>query len=400
MSDRSIRNLAHLTRTASSARTLNLHDIWQKHAQSDAHRSDPFFRSSVLNRSIILKHRLRRNERELCPYARTIATKIILPIDHTDLQVGGQYFFVGQIGYEKILKEVASQRGVVDERDEKLLDILHNLPSLDPFLMRERLRRDGYSPARCYFDLSEADTALIYDFLRKEIQPLIGASFDDLDVAINHKSARFADKILHNANDAEMEPLRLSLGMSRPEFDEGVFCWKGFIYYKWALNQVLPKVRPVSDQIASVRTSDILDGDRKAYVLGIRQTLQRAIAEACHTVRGTLKVYDDAFNDLTCNGQPKAFREFLLQAPGMFYALGERLGAVHHIVSFWRFRFPKDEEPKVNTEELIDILLDFETSLGLSRAQVALGLMDSPDQLAAKTKADNERKYAAKVQAA
>ena len=368
MPDRSIRSLVHLKRSASTARALNLHDIWQRHAHSEQHRVDPFFRSSVLNRSIILKHRLRRNERELCPFTRSIATKVIVPLDHTDLQVGGQYFFVGQTGYEQILEDVAAQRGQVDERDERLLGILHTLPSLDPFLMRERLRQDGFAPARCYFDLSEADTVRIYDFLRGEIEPLIGASFGDVE-AINHKSAKFADKILHNANDAEMEPLRLSLGMSRAEFDEGLFCWKGFIYYKWVLNQLLPSVRPVAEEIADVRTTDILDGDRKAYVTGIRQGLQRAIAEACRTVNGTLNVYDKAFDDLTNNGQPKAFRDFLVRAPGMFYALGERLGAVQHIVSFWRFRFPTGYEPKVTTEELIDIFLDFEASLGLTRRQ-------------------------------
>ncbi len=167
-----------------------------------------------------------------------------------------------------------------------------------------------------------------------------------------------------------MEPLRLSLGMSKPEFDEGVFCWKGFIYYKWSLDQVLPDVPAVADEIAAARSADVLSGDRMIYVTRARRDLQKAIGDACRTVNATLNVYDRAFNDLARNGQPRAFREFLLQAPAMFYALGERLGAVQHIISFWRFRFPADQRSKVSADELIDILMDFEASLALSPAQV------------------------------
>ena len=371
MSSSSLRSLVRLTRNASTARTLNLHDIWKRRGHTESHRSAPFFRSGLLNRSIILKHRLRRNEREHGVQMRSVATKVILPIDHSDLGVGGQYFFIGQAGYAEILKHVTNQRGQIDERDKRMLEILDTLPSLDPFLMRERLKEDGFSPAQCYFDLSEADTKRIYDFLRTEIEPLIGASFGDLDVAIDHKTAKFAQKILNNADDEDLEPLRLSMGMSRSEFDEGLFCWKGFIYYKWALNQVLPNVRPVADEIATVRTSDALVGDRALYVTRVRADLQKAIADACRTVNASLNLYDRAFRDLAHNGQPQAFREFLLEAPAMFYALGERMGAVQHIVSFWRFRFPSGRAAKVASDELADLLMDFEASLGFAPTQVS-----------------------------
>ena len=372
MADRTVRSLADLKITASTARTLNLHAVERRHGRSAEYLAKPLFRSPVLNRSIILKHRLRRNEQELCPGVRRIATKVILPLDQGDLNLGGRFFFIGQLGYEEVLREVASFRGEIIERDAQLLAIMDTLPSLDPFLMRERLKQDGYVPARCYLDLSEADAERMYNFLRAEVEPLIGASFGDLDVAINHKSAKFADKILNNANDSDMEPLRMTLNMSRPQFEEGVFCWKGFIYYKWALKSLLPEVGPVADQIASVKTADTMDRESRTYVTSARMGLQAAIGEACRTANGALDVYDRAFRDLTLNGQPRAFREFLLKAPGMFYTLGERLGAVQHIVSFWRYRFPDGQKPQVNTDELIDILMDFEASLGIAGGQEGL----------------------------
>ena len=45
----------------------------------------------------------------------------------------------------------------VGGRDDRMLQVLDGLPSLDPFLMRERLKKEGFAPARCYFDLTDAD---------------------------------------------------------------------------------------------------------------------------------------------------------------------------------------------------------------------------------------------------
>ena len=63
------------------------------------------------------------------------------------------------------------------------------------------------------------------------------------------------------------------------------------------------------------------------------------------------------------DGKPQVFRDFLLDAPAMFCELGERLGAVSHIVSFWNFRFPKGQPSAISAPELADILSDFEDSL-------------------------------------
>jgi hypothetical protein len=202
----------------------------------------------------------------------------------------------------------------------------------------------------------------MFQFVRGEVAPLIGMSFGDVG-AMNEKTGKLATKILANASDAEMEPLRLGLDMSKPDFEEGIFCWKGFIYYKWTLGDLLPRVRPVASQIASIKPTGMMTDDERDYILPAQARLAKSIAQSCETVRATLKVYEDAYADLTKHGQPKAFREFLLKAPHLFSELGERLGAVHHIVNFWAFRFPEDERAQVTGEELFDLLADFEASL-------------------------------------
>jgi hypothetical protein len=365
-SDRTVRSLLHLQNTASTARSLNLVEVWNKFGDTAEYATRPLFGNATLNRSIIVKHRLRPNERDAFTEPRTGATKVLLPIDLHNLRAGAHAFFIGQKGYRGILDELYQRGSKVQHQDEALLKILDSVPSLDPFLLRERLKKARHKPARCYFDINAPDTVRMFEFTRREISAMIGVIGvigDDDDEYFVDKSSRLASKILSNSSETELEPLRIGLGMDHLTFDEGVFCWKGFIYYKWILSELLPQVRGVTQEIGSVVAKGRPGDDDRIFIAASRDRLSRTITAACETVRNTLGVYDDAFHDLTRNGRPQAFRSFLLQAPSLFYELGERLGAVQHIVSFWQYRVPLGSNVKLPAEELIDVLADFELSL-------------------------------------
>jgi len=370
VADRTIRSLTHLQETASTARMLNLWQVWAKHGTESGYLSNRFFESPILNRAIILKHRLRAHEKDVFPAGRSLVTKVIIPIDLMDLSAGARSFFINQRGYKEFLAEV-TRSPVSATRDDSLLQLLDCLPSLDPFLMRERLSKEGFNPDRVYFNLTEGDAARMFEFVRSELTPLIGMSISDVGAVLNEKSAKLASKILANAADSDLEPLRQGMGMSKEDFEEGVFCWKGFIYYKWTLTDLLPEVRPVAAQLGSIRPFGPVDPDDRVFITSSQARLVKAISLSCDTVRATLKIYDDSYNALTSHGNPTAFRDFLLRAPDLFYELGDRLGALNHIISFWRFRFPKGARVKVDAEELIDLLADFEASLSSLTPQSA-----------------------------
>jgi hypothetical protein len=366
LADRSVRSLIRLEENGSTARTLNLLSVWRRHAEDQDYLDRPFFKSPILNKSLIVKHRLRENERHIFSDGRGGATKVILPIDVTDLRSGARSFFVGEKGYVELLKEMFNTSDSIESHDANLLELIDTLPSLDPFLMRERLQKSGFTPARCYFELTEADLTRMFQFARKEVSSLVGMSFDDATTISSTRADRLATKILSNSGDVELEPLRIGMTMSKADFAEGVFCWKGFIYYKWSLMDLLPQVRPVVLQLDSVKLTDKATFEEKAQIHCARTRLKKSINAATETVRATLKVYDDAYYDLTNNGKPAAFREFLLSAPDLFYELGERLGAIQHIVSFWRFRFPQSSQIKIGAEAFVDLLADFEGSFSFT----------------------------------
>lgn len=360
MSDRTVRNLEHLRRTASTARVLNLLNVAAEHGQTEEWVEKPMFKTPGLNTALIIKHRLRRNELDLFPGRRQIATKVVIPIDSADLKTGGRYVFVDQFGFERALLEAFGLSH--DHPDIQTLRLMDRLPSLDPFLLREQLRRGGVEAAPCYFALSEADLDRMLAFVQQEIEPLVSLSLGGGDVTSAGSIERMAAKILSNAPGDGMEVLGQTLRLQPEQYQEGVFCWKGFLYYKWSLNAMTADVATVADAVAQVKPSGPSDPAAREYIERGRHVLRSHILKTCVEVSRTLKIYDEAYAGLTQQGNPAAFRDFLLEAPAMFSRLGDQLGAVQHIVSFWSFRFgPKS--PPVGVDELIDIFMDFETGL-------------------------------------
>ncbi len=361
MADRTVRNLAHLRRSASTARVLNLLKVAADNRGDPEWAARPLFQHHALNRALVIKHRLRRDEIDLMPRRRQVVTKIVIPIDAADLKTGGRYVFVGEHGFERAMRE---NFGLADDHpDIATLRLLDGLPSLDPFLLRERLRQGGLDPAPCYFAIGEADLARMTGFVSREIEPLVTLSMETFgDVSTRHSAARLTGKLLSNDPGDRMEALRVVLRLEPEQYQEGVFCWKGFLYYKWVLASLMGEVAEVADAVLTVKPVGKIDQAAREYLDRGRTVLRHRIARACDNVTATLRVYDDAYAALTRAGEPMQFRDFLLHSPTMFTTLGDQLGALQHIVSFWRYRFSKGSA-SVSVDELIDIFMDFESGL-------------------------------------
>lgn len=362
--DRSLRSLGALQKSGSTSRVLNLLAVANKQGGGDEDfTAKPFFVNPVLNAGVIVKHRLRADEAYLFDGWQGVATKVIIPFERSDLRMGGRSIFVGQRGWRASLSEACSD-GPDFERDLHVLELVDSLPSLDPFLLREHLRRNGYDVGRCYFALSEGDLTRMRAFVSQEISRLVAIAYKAAG-ADSVNTARLVGALLSTEIDERLEPLRLTLMLQGDAFSDGVFSWKGFLYYKWSLSGIWSQLDRVIPAIQSLRCIGPADFETKTYISGAKSRLADAIINCRTDVAKTLKVYDDAFRDLTQNGRPTAFRDFLLKAPEMFVSLGEKLGVIAHIASFWRYRFPDGQAPAASVDEVVDLLQEFESSLNI-----------------------------------
>lgn len=361
--DRSSRSLRALERTASTSRVLNLLAIANSHGAAEDWAEQPLFSNRVLNASILLKHRLRADETYLFDDYTTCATKIIIPFERSDLALGGQSFFVGQRGWLDLLREACADSRSLDH-DVGVLRLMDRLPSLDPFLLREHLRRHGHNVAACYFAISPADLEAMHGYVSLQVEELIRLAYSNAETGSATHTASLVRALLSTEIDERLEPLRATLKLEGEDFREGVFSWKGFLYYKWMLSSLQPQLRVVSEEIGTLTVSGHRDAETKLYLDSARRRLRGAIGSQQRQIDRTLDVYVRAFSGLTRKGQPLAFRNFLLDAPRLFLSLGEKVGAVSHIASFWRYRFPAGQASTASVDEVVDIFQDFETSLG------------------------------------
>ncbi len=357
------RDLSLLRESGSTARVLNLALVFERYGDTEEHKAKPLFRNKRLNKTVILKHSPRPEEQGAFPRPRLQATKIIVPFAATDLRLGGVGIMVDQVNFERILRETLGYSDEVDfAADAELLRLLDSLPSFDPFLMRERMRQSGFEPARCYFDVSEADVARMRAFVGQEIAQLVGLAFANGGAGAREMSAKLADKLMTDETAQALDPIRESLKLSGDEYREGVFAWKGFLYYKWLLEEFAPHLAELKPAILAARIMRASDQD-KELIIEMRKRILEYLDLAVAAVSESLKQYADAFASLS-EGKPNAFREFLLRAPSLFIPIGEAVGVIKHIDSFWRFRFPKNKGvPLLEAEEAIELFQEFDITL-------------------------------------
>jgi hypothetical protein len=232
------------------------------------------------------------------------------------------------------------------------LQMLAGLPTLDPFLLRETLMQQRLRVAPCYFRLSPADREQMHAYVAEAVQSLIAACFGGR-VSGSDKAERMSEILLSAEGGPELDPLRLALRMGAVEFGEAMFAWKGFLYYRWRIGGLGPEVRDAKRIIGRISTRHH-GSEWGPFVGKAKEMLERQVGGALRDINTLIRRYDRAFASLSSDN-PEPFREFLVEGPRLFAALGERMGRLEQVVSVCRFRLePAGRSP----EHLWDVVRD------------------------------------------
>jgi len=346
---------------ASTARVLNLHQIGIDNARNPDHWEKPLFVSPPINTAFLFKHHLRSDERYVFSSTRAVVTKLVIPFDRDDLTAGGQAILVGQRGYPENLRAAGNYCSEKFDRDYHVLQLLNSVPTFDPFLLRDHLLNNEIVVSPSYFVISQGDQDRMHDFVSAELAKLVSATTAS-DPDSPHE--RLVSALLSSEIGENLEPLRDILDLTGNDFRDGIFSWRGFLYYKWSMDNYWPHIMPVLREIHAIQPDGYQTPDQRLFFTGVSKTIIESVRDAACKVNVSLSNFDNAFGQVVANRSAKAFRNFLLSAPLMFLELGEQLGAISHIVSFWRYRFPKDSKRTVDAPELVAILREFANSFG------------------------------------
>lgn len=303
------------------------------------------FNNTLLDRSIIFK--LPRFDTEAEPgrperlvpassQAHPIETGIFIPDDPANPMNGGYACYLGQRNVDTILTEVAGLRSVDrtprDEQDVATLDVLDDLPSLDPFLLKIRFelaRRplpDGFVVLRPDEEKGvKACVARRYaGILRKAFRDRTG---DDSGVA---------QRILDSLWDPKAEiwtRVLSALGVRDETLHARIlFAIRGVGFYEHlfaATDGVSAAITGYLTEVAD-RPRDARQTD-PAYVdevAALRREVLRRFLEHNRQCVTIFRRYDDAVADFLDRDNPVPIQRYLSEVHDVFWTLGHYVTAL------------------------------------------------------------------------
>jgi hypothetical protein len=366
-----VQSLRSITARSASARVLDLHSLALDVGDDPDHAQRPMFTHPMLNRTLVVKHHPRPGEFEYADDHGAILTKVIFPFDPDDLDLGGQFLLVDDPDLVGQLERHLDYRDGDLARDVTVLRLLDGLPTLDPFLLHEALQANKVDVAPCYFRLSPTDKAEMRDFVAHQVETLIGLCFAGSTVS-DTQTKRLSDLILAEGDSTELDPLRMAMRMEWPEFTQAMFCWKAVLYYRWRSRALWPEVRATRRSIATIETSRF-DADTGPFVRAAVGQLEGLMNDSERRIAELFRIYDEVFDALTAQRTPEPFRKFLVDGPRVFARLGERMGRLEQLVSYWSHQFPARRPRQMSPEAVFDGLRNLLSALSLGAGFMDIG---------------------------
>jgi len=350
------RGLAALELNSSTARVLNLNKIYEIAGKNNEYKLYPFFHNKILNRSIIVKHKLSSSEIHDYHELRPICTKLVIPIDTNNLKLGVYYVFVGQKDFMKILGQKLNKKEKDIEEDIRRLNLIDSMVSLDPFVISECFKNNNIHISQLYFVIDQEIKSSIEAFIEEEVSPLIKMTFNE-----DKNSKYIVKKILSKSVEIEQISEKNGFDIYSHQIIQNFQSLKTILYYKWKMKYIYPKtLQFASDLIKFIPKANYNSGvNLHRLKMGTFVNLYKLLKE----LQDTSDQYDESFQNNINQKNPELFLKFLSNAPNVLKIIAERVDALDHVIGFWRLLVPHGTRPNMNHYELAELLSDFESNL-------------------------------------
>lgn len=362
-SDRS--SLRRIVRGGATPRILDLWSIRRRYSDTLEYAAKPFFRNARLNACFLIKHTVRPHDRPYLLTENPVATKMIIPVSMDDLSMGGHSFFVEEKGFDRRLREFLGTGSVNPEFDTDLNRIkeLAGMPSFDPFLLADRYASCERPVARFYFNISPDEQEAMLSHVTRQIFGIVSMAFDDEILNPDDDRARkFARHLLDGQDRERLSGLRETLGMKEDQYEQGIFGWKGILYYRWRIREARDDLRRFLGELNDVTVRGATWEENKE-VSDIRRAILDMAKDRWRALTAVIDNYDSEYARFCDGGDPTAIRDFLLKAHAHFGQLGSDLSAVTHVTSFWEYWWRDREKGSLSANDALEMFPNFLRSL-------------------------------------
>lgn len=300
------------------------------------------FKTRDLNNAIFMKETYPDDDmRESA--AKPVGTKVFFSYSEKADLDGGRSIFLNDRNLRTALQFQAgmsdSPESAEAEADLKILKILDDLPSVDPFLFRERMEAEGFDPHPGYFEMTAAEFGRVRDHVMKQFQPIVETAFEGVTDANRASYLKTLVNKLWDASDMEaLKPLLQAMQIQDSDASDTLYAWKGVIYYEhifsrrqeiWKdfANWLNTESRPLDSMpaVAQATLNDQVGQWRKLY-----QKRWKAVHLMLAEYRNS---YELLFRD---HKSPEPFIEFLQKSGKRFFQIGDSMSRIDHSIDLWR----------------------------------------------------------------
>ena len=350
-----------------SAKVFNCHKVPQAIDRAAAKEGVPpkhLFTCIGLNKAVIIKVVDPGQAREKPPpgrvLTRAIKTKVHFSYDDEDITKGGAAIQFDHHEREQALAELAglnrAQAPEAFQRDMGILEAMAKLPSLDPFLLKDRLATHVNEVDPSYFAISPSEWERISRRIREKIRPMVlMAASGQGDVEA--KVQVLLDKLWDSTGLEEFSPFFKAMNLPVEKTAEIMQAWKGITFYEIEYGELTPKVQGFGHWLkdGSVPIDTIHRTDR-ATIDKLRESVRRKIKQNLAEITQTLGEYQDSYDELFVHRKgAQKFGGFLGQASRHFNNLGATLNEVSHAILVWNEMSSRHKNRQMKGANLIEM---------------------------------------------
>ncbi|MBP7670469.1 MAG: hypothetical protein KA106_04320 [Ferrovibrio sp.] len=339
----------------------------------------PFFKNRNANRLLILKYTPSAAERQALRSERAVQTKLYLPFNDQNIEEGGKTILLTDLKLEQALEEqlaLSPQHDAAAFRhDRALLDILDGLPSLDPFLMRDKFEIEQQDVDNAYFMFPEDELEKIKSFVRDKMAKVAAFAAEPpakpgiplppgskAETPGKENAVERLTQKLWEANDASaLAPVIRAFRINPATAPEIVYSWKGTIYYDHEYSRQRTAWQGMLEWLThEARPREGAVGQAAKDLGELRVATREVVLK--HWLRATEKLnrYRQCFDDLFLHKKDAApFVDFLRGSKETFWDLGDSLSRLSHSHAVWERdtgRFPLRRLPAAQLADLLDTL--------------------------------------------
>ncbi|MBV6631903.1 MAG: hypothetical protein KI792_02590 [Alphaproteobacteria bacterium] len=323
-----------------------------------------FFENLGLNYTIFIKDlnpNYRRDDEE--SDEKPIGTKIYVPFDLNNIYGGGKSIFASDRGFRNAITELIGEGDHICPqaiaRDLELIEILDNMPALDPFLVRDMMQSRGMTLDDRYFQIAEAEWDRIQDHIRQRIRPMVALALPDGVMHSDERMAEMIDAIWKASDMRRLEPLIKAFLLPVEKTSEIFHAWKGVAFFEYHYMQLSePAIQFAKWLQTGAVPSHSVNRDEQAVLDDLRDAVRAKLKTHWGKATEILKNYNYSYERLfKQQGSAVDFMKFMANAPNHFWHLGDAIIRLQHAIETWERMTGLVPERKLEAESLRVMLI-------------------------------------------